>query len=198
MRCSVSGASVSASGSASSMRMRAMFSPGMRRSRPAGPSSVRTISASAVASQSNSGRPDRFLKPRTATARRTATAGSPGGWTGGAGASPPLRHKMMPAIARASAGTATTSQRRTGRRGARRMVRESPPSGSPHKAAATDRASGKRASGWRCRHRRIAPSHFGSRPGRWADGGTGASRNRLSAVASGVSATKGQVPVTAR
>ena len=55
--------------------MRETFSPGTVRSRAPAPSSAVSISASAVESHACSALPDRFLKPRTATDRRTAGAG---------------------------------------------------------------------------------------------------------------------------
>ena len=64
------GAKLSASESPSSIFMRATFSPGMVRSRSPALSSVVNISPSAVDSQALSARPERFLKPSTATDRR--------------------------------------------------------------------------------------------------------------------------------
>jgi hypothetical protein len=70
IRLSVSVAKLSASDSVSSIFMRATFSPGMARMLSPALNSVVNISASAVDNQAASARPDRFLKPSTATDRR--------------------------------------------------------------------------------------------------------------------------------
>ena len=114
-RASVSGARLSASVSDSSTFMRATFSPGMVRSRSPAASSVLSISDSAVESHALSARPDRFLKPSTATERRGRRAAPRRGASGrgrraGVAAGRELAHSA----------TATASGRQRPRRRSRR------------------------------------------------------------------------------
>ena len=71
MRASVSLAKLSASASARSSFMRTTCSPGTIRSFSPAASSVVSMSEKAADNQTASGRCERFLKPRTATDRRT-------------------------------------------------------------------------------------------------------------------------------
>nr|WP_233262045.1 hypothetical protein [Vitiosangium sp. GDMCC 1.1324] len=66
----------------------------------------------------------------------------------------------------------------------------------PRSMATASDAEAKRASGRRCRHRSSTPSQAGASSGTSSRGEGGDCRRRRSAVAIGVSATKGRRPVT--
>jgi hypothetical protein len=153
---------------------------------------VVNISASAPEIQSVSGRPVRFLKPSTATARRWL---SPGATTAAASRgsvspvvlAPPRRTTVSPSKASAvTTGTPMASARTQGRvRGAVGAT-----------ASETSRALAGRWVRSRLRQWRMTRSQRGSRPVTWAQGVSGSSRSRFTAVDSGVSPTKGSRPVT--
>ncbi len=187
-RESVSRDSVSVSGSARSIFMRETSSLETARSFSPAASSVVSISESAVETQTSSGRCARFLKPRTAIARRGAFAAAA---APGCGARRRRRRRAPARTASATAAAMAASMRRF------RTRRPGPgATRSPSSASATSRADRKRSAGSRSRQRRIAFSQTAGSSGASARGEGAASFNFLKATESGVSPRKGGFPVT--
>ena len=189
-RASVSLPSVSASGIARSIFMRATSSLGIARSFSPAASSVVSISERAVDTQASSGRPARFLNPRTAIDWRGARAAADG--------PPPGARRDRTREARNAARAARTMPAATPAifRRRRRSVAGPATTVSPRSARTTSPAEGKRSAGERSRQRRIVFSQTGGRSGARRRGDGAASFSFFRATESGVSPSKGCSPVT--